>query len=374
MDDSDKEPSEDSANENTRINSSQFSSSDIENSITKDKDPLISSSNLVNEGITAGKRIAKISVVTLLAIGVAEIITWYFSGSIVVFADGIDSVADALISFIVLLGLRIAHRPADKRFHFGYHKVESLTALIAALGMIAIGIIIFYNSYQSLIHPHEIKEPILVMTVLASASALSLHRAFQMRRIANKYNLLSLKTDARNSIKDGSASVIGFFSIVAATQFGFIQMDAIGGMVIAGFIFSVSYITLKRSSLVLVDSWQNPQITESIKEIISNDFRKEDVDVKNVMLRSSGMVDQAEIHIEFDGDERLSDIELLSLRIEMDIRSKYPSLEKISIIPHSSSDTVDKSKLKRINALRNLKWKPSVFRSDKLSKIKTKRM
>lgn len=370
MDDSDKEPSEDSANENTRINSSQFSSSDIENSITKDKDPLISSSNLVNEGITAGKRIAKISVVTLLAIGVAEIITWYFSGSIVVFADGIDSVADALISFIVLLGLRIAHRPADKRFHFGYHKVESLTALIAALGMIAIGIIIFYNSYQSLIHPHEIKEPILVMTVLASASALSLHRAFQMRRIANKYNLLSLKTDARNSIKDGSASVIGFFSIVAATQFGFIQMDAIGGMVIAGFIFSVSYITLKRSSLVLVDSWQNPQITESIKEIISNDFRKEDVDVKNVLLRSSGMVDQAEIHIEVDGDERLSDIELLSLRIEMDIRSKYPSLEKISIIPHSSSDTVDKSKLKRINALRNLKWKPSVFRSNKLSKRK----
>jgi hypothetical protein len=55
-----------------------------------------------------------------------------------------------------------------------------------------------------------------------------------MRTIANKYNLLSLKTDARNSIKDGSASVIGFFSVLVASQFGILQADAIGGIIIAG--------------------------------------------------------------------------------------------------------------------------------------------
>jgi hypothetical protein len=38
-------------------------------------------------------------------------------------------------------------------------------------------------------------------------------------------------------------------------------MDAIGGMIIAGYIFSVYYISLKRSSLILVDSWQNPDLT-----------------------------------------------------------------------------------------------------------------
>ena len=82
----------------------------------------------------------------------------------------------------------------------------------------------------------------LIMIVLAGASALSLHRAFQMRKIANKFNLLSLKTDARNSLKDGSASVIGFFSILIATQFGFVQIDAIGGMIIAGYIHILSFL------------------------------------------------------------------------------------------------------------------------------------
>jgi cation diffusion facilitator family transporter len=364
-----KENSKD-ATDDTNTDPPQHSSTEIENSLIENRNSLASSSNLVQEGIVAGKRIAKISVVTLLAIGVVEIITGYLSGSVVATADGIDSVSDAMISFIVLLGLRIAHRPADKKFHFGYHKVESLAALIAAIGMVAIGAIIFYNSYQSLIHPHEIKQPVLVMIVLAGASALSLHRAFQMRKIANKYNLLSLKTDARNSIKDGSASVIGFFSILIATQFGFLQMDAIGGMIIAGYIFSVSYISLKRSSLILVDSWQNPQLTDMIKKIISEQFSNEAVEVKNVLLRSSGMVDQAEIHIELSGDEPLSDIEMLSLGMEMAIRSKIPSLEKISIIPHSSSELIGKptttTTSTKMNTLRNIKWRrQSAFRIDR---------
>lgn len=357
-----EEPHDDTAYDVTHTTSTQQSSNEIEKSLIQNKNSLNSSSTLVREGITAGKRIAKISVVTLLAIGVVEIVTGYLSGSVVATADGIDSVSDAMISFIVLLGLRIAHKPADKKFHFGYHKVESFAALMAAIGMVAIGMVIFYNSYQSLMHPHEIKQPILVMIVLAGASALSLHRAFQMRKIANKYNLLSLKTDARNSIKDGSASVIGFFSILVATQFGFLQMDAIGGMIIAGYIFSVSYISLKRSSLILVDSWQNPDLTDLIKKIISEQFGSIGVEVKNVLLRSSGMVDQAEIHIELSGDEPLSDIEMLSLGMEMAIRAKIPSLEKITIIPHSASDIIDKSASTKTNALRYIKWRQSAFR------------
>jgi len=360
-----KENSKDVA-DNTNTDSSRPSSNEIENSLIENQNSLTSSSALVREGIIAGKRIAKISVITLLAIGIVEIVTGYLSGSVVATADGIDSISDAMISFIVLLGLRIAHRPADKKFHFGYHKVESFAALMAAIGMVAIGMVIFYNSYQSLLHPHEIKQPILVMIVLAGASALSLHRAFQMRKIANKYNLLSLKTDARNSIKDGSASVIGFFSILVATQFGFLQMDAIGGMIIAGYIFSVSYLSLKRSSLILVDSWQNPQLTDMIKKIISEQFSNENIKVTNVLLRSSGMVDQAEIHIELSGDKPLSEIEMLSLAIEMAIRSKIPSLEKISIIPHSSLEmAVKPTTLAKINSLRKIKWRQSTFRADR---------
>ena len=70
--------------------------------------------NRVNEGILAGRKIAKISVITLISIGAAELIMAYFSGSVVAFADGVDSLSDAMISFIVYVGLGFAGRPADK--------------------------------------------------------------------------------------------------------------------------------------------------------------------------------------------------------------------------------------------------------------------
>jgi len=281
----------------------------------------------------------KISVITLLSVGIVELLIGQISGSVVATADGIDSLSDAMISFIVFMGLVIAGRPPDKKFHFGYYKVESFAALMAAIGMIVMGSIILYHSSTTLLlqHKHEIQHSVLTMIVLAAASIISIYRAMQMRNIANKYSLVSLRTDAKNSIKDGSASVVGFVSILIATQFGFSQMDAIGGVIIAGYIFSVAYVSLKQSSLILVDSWQNPKVTDLIRQIIENKFKGNDqIKVQQILLRPAGMmVVFAAVHIELDGSKRLDDVELLTREVEVVIRSKIPYIKKISVIPHS---------------------------------------
>ena len=171
------------------------------------------------------------------------------------------------------------------------------------------------------------------MIVVAAAGAISLYRALQMRNIANKHNLLSLKRDAKNSIKDVSASVIGFLSVLIASQFGFLQADAIGGMLIAGYIFSVAYISVKESSLILVDAWQNPSSIAFVKKSIEEKFEGI-VRVRSVKLRKTGMVSQAEIHIETDGTRPLKEVEMILLNTELHIRSIIPSMDKILVIPH----------------------------------------
>jgi cation diffusion facilitator family transporter len=299
--------------------------------VSKDKG---SYTHLVNEGFLAGQRIAKISVVTLISIGIVELLVGHISGSVVATADGVDSMSDAMISFIVLIGLRFARRPADRKFQFGYHKVESFAALMAAIGMIVIGSFIVYNSYGGLIHPEEIQQPLLTMVVLAIAGGISLHRAFQMRNIANKYNLLSLKIDAKNSIKDGSASVLGFLSVLIATQFGFLQADAIGGLVIAGFIFSVAYVSLKQSSLILVDAWHNPVSADYIKRLIEQKFEAE-VRVKSIKLRQTGIISRAEIHLEMDGNKPLNEVEMYLLNTERVIKSDIPGMDVVLVVPHA---------------------------------------
>jgi len=93
---------------------------------------------------------------------------------------------------------------------------------------------------------------------------------------------------------------------------------------------------LKRSSLILVDAWESPKITDMVKKTVEERFTNENIRVRSVHIRPSGMTAQAEVHVEVDGNKPLTDVELLSLEIEMEIRSKVPSIGRASIIPHSS--------------------------------------
>lgn len=287
------------------------------------------------DNLSSAHLITKISIIALLFIGISELLVGYWGGSIVIIADGVNSFYYTMVSFIVLVGLRVAHRPPNNKFPYGYQKVESFASLLAAIVMIIIGAVIFYNSYQAFLNPHEIKQPLITMIILAIAGFISLQRSFQMRNLAKKYNIFSFNKDAKNSIRDASASLIGFFSVMISTQLGILQMDAIGGMIIAVYMFSVSYLSLKKSSSILVDSCEDSHMSDKLKKLIMERFSDEIINVKSILIRPIGMSFHGEVHVELDGRKRFGDVDLLLMDIEMVICSKFSNFASLTIIPHS---------------------------------------
>ncbi|KAA2282953.1 cation transporter [Candidatus Nitrosocosmicus agrestis] len=89
-----------------------------------------------------GKKAAWSSIWTLLGIGVAEVVISTTTGSLTLLADGLDSLADSLVSFIVWFGITMIQKPKSKLFHYGYGKIESFAAFIAAIIVIILGIFI----------------------------------------------------------------------------------------------------------------------------------------------------------------------------------------------------------------------------------------
>ena len=67
-------------------------------------------------------------------------------------------------------------------------------------------------------------------------------------------------------------------------QFGFQEADAIGGIVIAGYVFSVAYVSIKRTSIILVDSWQDPMATDFVRRSIEEKFGYQPIKVRPVLL------------------------------------------------------------------------------------------
>ena len=67
----------------------------------------------------------------------------YLSSSISVMSDSFNNLSDVSSSFVVILGFKIANKPADKKHPFGYGRSEYLTTLL-------ISIIIMYLGYSFL--------------------------------------------------------------------------------------------------------------------------------------------------------------------------------------------------------------------------------
>jgi cation diffusion facilitator family transporter len=286
-----------------------------------------------SQAFQEGRNAAWLSMWTLLAIGIAEISVSTYTGSLTLAADGLDSMADALISFIVWFGIFMIQKPRNKFFPYGYTKVESFAAFIAAVVVVILGSFIVYHAYERLLHPVETINPEITLTTLLAAGIVSLHRAFRVRKIAKKYNLISLNLDAKNSIKDGSASFVGFGSVILAEYIGIPYMDSVGSIIIAGYIFFMAYIALKESTLVLVDAVDEPWLSDRIKRYVEKNHK---VKVINVLIRPLGHSFAVEANIKLNPHITLTETTRIVEEIQSSIIKNFKTANTL-VIPHPAS-------------------------------------
>jgi cation diffusion facilitator family transporter len=281
-------------------------------------------------GFYEGERIAKVSVWTLLALGIVEILFSIVTLSVALLADGIDSLGDAGVTFFVWTGLRFVRRRPSRRFQYGYYKVESFTAFVTGIVLIPVSAYIIYRSYRALLSPESLRLPILALLVLILAGLGSLYRAVQMNRVANKYNILSLKLDAKNSIKDTTSSFVAFASVLLSSV-GVHYADAIGGMLVAVYILTVAYVTIRESSLVLLDEFHEPELSKEIELLIRS--HEQVMGIRDLRLRHAGPFIVGSLEIEVDGNIALSQAHEVATRLETKVMSTIKGIRRLTVTP-----------------------------------------
>lgn len=281
------------------------------------------------EPFQAGERIAKLSVITLVSIGLVELAVGFWTGSLGLKADGVDSISDSVVSLIVWVGLHYSRRRPDARFHFGYHKVESLSALVVSIGMVGLASYIMYQAYVTFLSPRPISYPYIALAVLLGCGTISIYRAFQMRGIANRFGLLSLRTDANNSIKDGTASFVVFASVLGASL-GIRELDAVSGMIISIYIFAVAYIAFRESSLILLDACESPEMTSALGAALKT--VKGVRGVGSIRLRPSGPYLTGIISVLVDGSRTVTETEQLRKKLLEVVGAVIDPVGEMSIV------------------------------------------
>ena len=280
------------------------------------------------------EKVVLISAIVLVLIGIVEIVVGNYTNSVGLIADGIDSMSDSVISFMVWFGLRISRRQADKKFHFGYYRVETLMSLIVSMIMIAMSIYIFYNAYLRIKNPVELKYPLLGMVTLVAGGLISLWLSLIKNRLAKKYNLLSLKADANASIKDWTSSFI-ILAGVFLSYLGFKWGDSLGALIVGVYIISVAVTTIRSASLILIDGFNNPELIKDISKIIRK-YPK--IRLKDLKLRMTGPYIIGEFTITVDSGMSIGEVYKIKSKMREEIMKKVEGVKDLTILADPESE------------------------------------
>ncbi|MGD6933568.1 MAG: cation diffusion facilitator family transporter [Candidatus Bathyarchaeia archaeon] len=275
-------------------------------------------------------KVAKRSFAVQLIVGFVEVIVGLFTLSVSLIADGVQSFADAGVSLIVWIGLRISRKKPDRRFPLGYNRFETLSSITAAIFMAVLAGILMYSSYQEFLDPTPIVNPELSMAVALGAAAVSSFLLIYKRRAAKKYNSTALRTDATNSIKDVLTSVTAFTGIALSLLFNFNQMDAIAGIVISLFVFTMVYPIIREASLVLMDAFDDP---ETIQDIEATCKKTKNVkQIHNIRLRKVGSYLIGDAQVILDADLTVREATKIAKEIEDNIKQEFADIIEMKVI------------------------------------------
>jgi len=224
-----------------------------------------------------------------------------FGNSYALIADAIESTTDILSSFLVLLGLKYAKKPADKNHPYGHGKIEPLITFIVVAFLVTSATIIAYESIQ---HILTVDKPpkswtLIVLACIILWKELSFQVVIKKSRETNSS---SLKADAWHHRSDAITSVMAFIGISIAIIFGegYETADDWAALLASGFILYNSYLIFRPALGEIMD--------EHFYDDLINEIREKSIKIEGVLgtekcfVRKAGMYYHVDLHVIVHGE------------------------------------------------------------------------
>lgn len=203
-----------------------------------------------------------------LSIAIAKIVTGLLTGSISILADGFDSLLDALSETIGLATLLFTRKPADLNHPYGHRKAETLGTLSIAILMFITAALIVRNGVSALVEgdgPSIGWPSFAIMGIAVVAKGGLVIRQRSQAHDLDSDLLLADFMQTRNDVLVAAAVIVGLI----ATTAGWIWVDAVLGLIVAGVVVVGGINVIRSASWILLDSTSvDPKLIEYIAKSI----------------------------------------------------------------------------------------------------------
>lgn len=168
--------------------------------------------------------------------------------------DSFESLANFVITLVVLMSLKMASKRADEKFPYGYGKVEFLASGIVNMLLLILALVYIFVSFHEMITVGPEKPPGLIAIIAAVVSIIVNYIAFGYGRcVGEKIGSSVILANARINLADIGTSVAVIVAIVGS-NLGFSQLDHIAAIVICILIIKVTFDGVKEAVKGLMDA------------------------------------------------------------------------------------------------------------------------
>jgi ferrous-iron efflux pump FieF len=228
---------------------------------------------------------ASVSIASVLI--VLKAFAWWHTSSFSLQASLIDSVLDAVASFINLLAVRAALQPADRCHRFGHGKAESIAGLIQALLIALSACWLLSQVLDRFLHPQPLQQASVGLAVTAIAFVLTVVLIAYQNYVIQRTRSVAIAADKLHYLSDLLTNVSIMISLVITSVFSLFWVDAVLGAFIALYILKTSWDVGYESIHVLMDRELDETQREKILQLM---FQVPSVQgVQDLRTRSSGI-------------------------------------------------------------------------------------
>ncbi len=276
-------------------------------------------------------KVSKTSIAANIILSALKLAAGLAASSGAMISDAVHSASDVFSTLIVMAGVKMSRKEADKEHPYGHERMECVAAIILAVVLFVTGMGIGYNgiqkiasgSYENLAVPGVIALEAAVMSIVVKEWMF-----WYTRYYAKKVNCGALMADAWHHRSDALSSVGSFIGIFGA-RLGFPVMDPAAGVLICIFIIKASYDIFKDAVDKMVDKACDDSTIEQIQRAVLD--QKGVVRIDDITTRAFGNRIYVDVEIAADGTKTLCETHAIAEAVHACIENEFPNVKHIMV-------------------------------------------
>lgn len=276
----------------------------------------------------------KVSIIAILAnlfLAIFKLLAGIIAHSSAMISDAIHSASDVFSTIVVIIGIKLSGKEADKDHPYGHERIECVAAILLSIVLFATGLGIFISALKTIINGeyNNMEVPGLLALIAAIVSIIIKELMYWYTRYyAKQIDSSALMADAWHHRSDSLSSIGALIGIIFA-RLGFPIMDSVASIIIFIFIVKASIEIFNDAVSKVVDHSCDEEIENEIYNYVIN--HKDVIDIDLLRTRLFGNKIYVDLEIQLKGDLTLNKSHKIAEEIHDDIEEKFSDVKHVMV-------------------------------------------